>query len=76
MSERIDQVYCDDCGEPLLEIGVEPILRAEVTVLRDDRHYIGTLPSPVASANAGESAVLCSECFRRIFEGRTERSAD
>ena len=39
--------YCDDCGSTLGE---------------GEGHVITALPFPVASANAGESAILCSDC--------------
>jgi hypothetical protein len=42
--------YCDnDCGKDEL--------------LAKEEHWVGTLLIPVATANQGESAVLCEECF-------------
>ena len=40
--------YCDNCGEPLPNI--------------DDRNIVPNLPCDVASANKGESAILCGKC--------------
>lgn len=43
-----DVTVCDECG---------------VGVGKDAAHWIGALTFPVASANVGESAVLCGPCF-------------
>jgi hypothetical protein len=41
--------YCDnDCGRELLA---------------KDEYWVGTLLIPVATANQGESAVLCEPCY-------------
>lgn len=44
--DRFDREYCDACGE----------------VLTGARVPFSSLPIDVASANAGESAVLCPHC--------------
>lgn len=41
--------YCDNCAEPLPYI--------------DDRYIVPELPCDIASANEGESAVLCLKCY-------------
>lgn len=41
--------YCDDCGEPLKKGTGNPITH---------------LPFDVASANEGESAILCDNCLK------------
>jgi hypothetical protein len=43
-----DILYCDNCGEPMLD---------------KQALWIEELPIDVDSANAGESAVLCKACF-------------
>jgi hypothetical protein len=43
--------FCDDCGTP---------------VSRAERCVVGTLPRAVSSANAGESATLCSDCYESL----------
>lgn len=53
-----DKSYCDDCGEP-----VKP---HEMVV-------ISRLATPVASANAGESAIICKPCYA---EYKKEMSPD
>jgi hypothetical protein len=40
--------YCDNCGEPLATEG--------------EKNWISELGIDIDSANAGESAVLCSDC--------------
>ena len=44
--------YCDNCGDEL-----KP----------SRAHFYGSLPWDVASANEGESGVLCSEC-KKFFQ--------
>jgi len=44
-----DQVFCDNCGDEVVE---------------DEQCWFSNLPVNSASANAGESAVLCLRCAR------------
>lgn len=46
-----EMIYCDDCGE---------------SIAPGEVHAIASLPVPVASANAGESAQLCPTCAARV----------
>jgi hypothetical protein len=46
-------MFCDNCG---------------VLVEEADRTYVSSLPVAIASANAGESAVLCAACSERLAE--------
>ena len=46
MKHKADLEYCDDCGEPLGRKSFS----------------FASLPFDVASANKGESGVLCSAC--------------
>lgn len=45
--------YCDDCGEHLVD--------------DHDQYPVTHLPRNVASANKGESAVLCVKCFGKLI---------
>ena len=45
----LDITYCDDCGEPITD--------------PSDTYAFAQVPADVASANAGESAVLCGWCY-------------
>ena len=44
--------FCDECGYPL------PIAKA---------HIVPSLPRGIHSANKGESAILCGECFVEVM---------
>jgi hypothetical protein len=46
---RYEPEYCDNCG---------------VQVFATSRYSVPILPVNIASANAGESAVLCPECWQ------------
>lgn len=48
--------YCDDCGKPIYDTKAGTISQYRA---------IARLPYDVASANKGESAVLCFDCIRR-----------
>ncbi len=49
----LDVTYCDECGE---QVGTDAVWYAKV-------------PVPVASASAGESAVLCGACASEVACG-------
>jgi len=53
MSE--DNIYCDNCGDELK--------------LNRDRKWYSRIPCNVASANAGESAVICKPCEDKLLPG-------
>ena len=44
-----DMPFCDDCGEPITD--------------PSDVYAFAQLPADVASANAGESSLLCGRCY-------------
>ena len=46
-----DKEYCDHCGDELTE---------------ETRIVVPSLSQDIASANAGESAVLCSTCYKEL----------
>jgi hypothetical protein len=52
-NKQDDFTFCDDCGEITTD-------KTRVVYAR--------LPFAVASANAGESAVICLECEKQIRE--------
>tara|TARA_Y100000310_G_scaffold290417_1_gene317580 strand:+ start:65 stop:250 length:186 start_codon:yes stop_codon:yes gene_type:complete len=47
--------YCDNCGELVYKGG------------QNERCVVTTLPCDIDSANEGESATLCKECFDMIM---------
>jgi hypothetical protein len=49
-----DVEYCDNCGEMVFNGRV------------DLRYNVSCLPANVASANIGESATLCKDCFENL----------
>jgi hypothetical protein len=49
-----DVEYCDDCGEMVFNGRV------------DLRYVVTALPANVASANVGESATLCKDCWDNL----------
>ena len=51
-------LYCDDCGDKLA---------------KGSENWVSKLPANIASANAGESAVLCKKCFDKVT---TKESVD
>ena len=53
LPDRTARVYCDDCGENLAACDSYPIER---------------LPRRVWSANVGESAILCKQCYRKVIQ--------
>lgn len=53
-----DKVWCDNCGD-LVAVGGESVGVRVWTY--------GRLPFPIASANVGESAVLCDECDSHLW---------
>lgn len=58
MSKTI--IYCDDCGDPIRN--------------NADRRDVAELPLPVESANAGESAILCSTCYGQLQRNVLEQA--
>ena len=55
--------YCDECGSEL--------------AAPSDRYAFASVPVPVASANAGESATLCRICAYSVaYRARTWFDAD
>lgn len=42
--------WCDNCGRALPDV--------------EERHIVPVLPCDVASANKGESAILCIDCHK------------
>lgn len=51
--------YCDHCGEPI------PM---------GDGCAVSELPRGIASANTGESAILCVDCYVMIMSEPTEEA--
>jgi hypothetical protein len=54
------EVYCDNCG---------------VTLRHSEAHFYGSLPWDVASANEGESGILCSECKKSFQNSALDQIA-
>lgn len=61
----IETTYCDHCGEEIEKQGDPENPRLAVVTIRPYRSFT-EVPVNVASANAGESAVVCEECLREL----------
>ena len=57
-----DITYCDDCGDVLGDPG--------------DIYAFAQVPADVASANAGESAVLCGRCYVACLDRAQDAQED
>lgn len=55
-----EQYYCDNCGDDTRWISRNQMGGYSV---EDEGHSITELKINIDSANAGESGVLCDECF-------------
>ena len=69
--KKPETVFCDNCGTKLAPTVCVKMGHTLLCTLR--RHYVSDLPVNVDSANAGESAVLCSACYVAVLELDTER---
>lgn len=52
--------YCDNCGDPLA---------------KHSRHVFESVPVDLDSVLAGESAVVCNECYREVVNSKMDETA-